>query len=134
MLKHEMARSGKHVIRTETLKNRIRPHVEITTDDANEKYLMEGGLAQTVQSVLWQDGWRSVKDGYFVSLEECENLVRLKQMLRNANTRKDQAEKAYENVKSVECRQLVIAGIECDELIEEPSEEDLIAELEADAI
>ena len=35
-----------------------------------------------------------------------------------------------ENVKSVECRQLVIAGIECDELIEEPSEEDLIAELE----
>lgn len=95
---------------------------------------MEVGIVQVAQSVLWADGWRSVTDGYFVSLHDCEDLVRLKLMVRNSDNRVKVTIRKNGEVKACEAKQLKIAGLECDELVPEPSYEDLIADLEADAI
>lgn len=135
LLKDELARKEKHVIKTATLKDRIMLHIPMQeVDDTDIQYLVEAGLVQVVQSVLHEDGWRSVANGYFVSLSDCKDLQRLKIMVRNADSRSIIAEGVADMVREVEARQLTIAGIECDELIEEPCYEDYIAELEADAI
>lgn len=134
LLKDELARKEKHVIKTSTLKERIMLHVPAKVDDTDLQYLIDTGLVQVVQSVLHADGWRSVADGYFALLNECEDLSRLKIMVRNADTRVIMAEGVAGEVRQVEARQMAFVGIDCEELIEEPCYEDYIADLEADAI
>ena len=134
LLKEELARKEKHVIKTATLKERIMLHVPTKVDDTDIQYLIDTGLVQVVQSVLHADGWRSVADGYFVSLSDCEDLPRLKIMVRNADSRAIIAETVAGEVRQVEARQMTFVGIECEELIEEPCYEDYLADLEADAI
>lgn len=109
-------------------------HVPLHTEDENELYLIDVGIVQVAQSVLWADGWRSVADGYFASLHDCKDLVQLKLMLKNSDRRVESAVRINGEVKMYESRQLKIAGLDCDELVAEPSYEDLIADLEADAV
>ena len=134
LIKERLADTGKHIIKTETLKSNIMAHVPLNTEDENELYLIDVGIVQVAQSVLWADGWRSVADGYFASLHDCKNLVQLKLMLKNSDRRVESAVRINGEVKMYESRQLKIAGLDCDELVAEPSYEDLIADLEADAV
>lgn len=127
-----MADTGKEVIKTSTLKKRILMHGDIDTDDANTAYLAYIGLGQVVQSVLGQDGWRSVLgNGYFAAPSVCEHGVWLKEMLRNAETRVKSAESAYENVRQIA---FAFDGAELSGMVEEPNIEDIVADLEAHAI
>lgn len=134
LIKERLADTGKHIIKTETLKSNIMAHVPLDTEDENELYLIDVGIVQVAQSVLWADGWRSVADGYFASLHDCKDLVQLKLMLKNSDRRVESAVRINGEVKMYESRQLKIAGLDCDELVAEPSYEDLIADLEADAV
>lgn len=134
LIKERLADTGKHIIKTETLKSNIMAHVPLNTEDENELYLIDVGIVQVAQSVLWADGWRSVADGYFASLHDCKDLVQLKLMLKNSDRRVESAVRINGEVKMYESRQLKIAGLDCDELVAEPSYEDLIADLEADAV
>lgn len=124
---------NKHVIRTETMKNRILGHSDIVTSDTNTRYLAEIGIQQVIQSVLNSNGFYSVANGFFVSLNECKNLVRLKIMLRNANRREESAEGTKDTMEAITFRQLKMEGLEL-ELVEEPAFDELIEDLEADAI
>ena len=128
-----MRLGNKHVIRTDTMKTRILLHSEINAGDANTRYLAELGIQQVVQSVLNSNGFYSVTNGFFVSLNECKNLVRLKIMLKNASRREESAEWTKDKMESITFKQLKMEGIEL-ELVEEPAFDDLIADLEADAI
>lgn len=134
LIKERLASTGKHIIKTETLKANIMAHITLHTKDENELYLIDVGIVQVAQSVLWADGWRSVADGYFASLHDCKDLVQLKLMLKNSDRRVESAVRINGEVKMYESRQLKIAGLDCDELVAEPSYEDLIADLEADAV
>ena len=122
------------VIKTETLKNRILAHRDIQTDDENTKYLAEVGLVQVAQSVLWADGWRSVAEGYFMSLHACEDLEKLKIMHRNTSNRVYVAVDVDGEVQECIAKQMTLQGIDDEELIEEQDRDDLIADLEARAI
>jgi hypothetical protein len=128
-----MVFENKHVIRTETMKNRILGHSDIVTSDTNTRYLAEIGIQQVIQSVLNSNGFYSVANGFFVSLNECKNLVRLKIMLRNANRREESAEGTKDTMEAITFRQLKMEGLEL-ELVEEPAFDELIEDLEADAI
>lgn len=128
-----MVFENKHVIRTETMKSRILGHSGIMTSDTNTRYLAELGIQQVVQSVLNSNGFYSVANGFFVSLSECKNLVRLKIMLRNANRREESAEGTKDTMEAITFKQLKMEGLEL-ELVEEPAFDELIADLEADAI
>ncbi len=132
LLKQEMSKTGKEVIKTSTLKNRVLAHSEISTKDANTLYLASVGLTQVIQSVLWADGWRSVLgNGYFAAPSICKHGTWLKEMLKNAENRAKNFEAACDGV-----RQLAMAfdGAELDGMYEEPSIEDIVADLEAHAI
>lgn len=115
------------------MKTRILGHSEIMTSDANTRYLAEVGIQQVIQSVLNSNGFYSVANGFFVSLHECKNLVRLKIMLKNASRREESAEGTKDTMEAITFKQLKMEGIEL-ELVEEPAFDDLIADLEADAI
>lgn len=130
-IKRELADNGKHLIRTATLKDRILSHVDVPVGDENIDYLISLGVQQAAQSVLWADGWRSVVDGFFANLSENKNLLRFKLMDRNAYTRKERSEAAYEMVHQTV---MSFAGADFIGLVEEPSTEEIIADLEADAI
>ena len=132
-IREEMVFENKHVIRTETMKSRILGHSDIMTSDTNTRYLAELGIQQVVQSVLNSNGFYSVANGFFVSLSECKNLVRLKIMLRNANRREESAEGTKDTMEAITFKQLKMEGLEL-ELVEEPAFDELIADLEADAI
>lgn len=130
----ELVEQSRDVIRTETLKNRILAHSDIVTDDENTKYLAEIGLVQVAQSVLWADGWRSVAEGYFMSLHACEDLGKLKIMHRNASKRVYVAVDVDGEVQECIAKQMTIQGIDNEDLIEEQDRDDLIADLESRAI
>ena len=122
------------MIKTETLKNRILAHGDIITDDENTRYLAEVGLVQVAQSVLWADGWRSVAEGYFMSLYACEDLRKLKIMHRNSSNRVYVAVDVDGEVQECIAKQMTIQGVEDEELIEEQDRDDLVADLESRAI
>lgn len=122
------------MIKTETLKDRILAHGDIITDDENTRYLAEGGLVQVAQSVLWADGWRSVAEGYFMSLHACEDLRKLKIMHRNSSNRVYVAVDVDGEVQECIAKQMTIQGVEDEELIEEQDRDDLVADLESRAI
>lgn len=128
-----MARKGKYVIKTSTLRERILIHCEIKSNDPNTQYLANCGLTQTVQSVLQTDGWRSViGNGYFLPASDAKKAEWATFLRKNAKARVGQAEAAYEVV-----RQLTMNFEdfeEIDDFIEEPAIEDVIADLEAYAI
>lgn len=122
------------MIKTETLKDRILAHGDIITDDENTRYLAEVGLVQVAQSVLWADGWRSVAEGYFMSLHACEDLRKLKIMHRNSSNRVYVAVDVDGEVQECIAKQMTIQGVENEELIEEQDRDDLVADLESRAI
>lgn len=122
------------MIKTETLKDRILAHGDIITDDENTRYLAEVGLVQVAQSVLWADGWRSVAEGYFMSLHACEDLRKLKIMHRNSSNRVYVAVDVDGEVQECIAKQMTIQGVEDEELIEEQDRDDLFADLESRAI
>ena len=122
------------MIKTETLKDRILAHGDIITDDENTRYLAEVGLVQVAQSVLWADGWRSVAEGYFMSLHACEDLRKLKIMHRNSSKRVYAAVDVDGEVQECIAKQMTIQGVEDEELIEEQDRDDLVADLESRAI
>lgn len=122
------------MIKTETLKDRILAHGDIITDDENTRYLAEVGLVQVAQSVLWADGWRSVAEGYFMSLHAREDLRKLKIMHRNSSNRVYVAVDVDGEVQECIAKQMTIQGVEDEELIEEQDRDDLVADLESRAI
>lgn len=130
----KLAIEGKQFIRTSTLKDGILRHTEIMTDDGNTRHLAEIGIGQVIQKTLQSAGWKSVAGGYFVNTAECAELPILKRLVRNAHGRTVAAELTEDTIRGYEARQLAIAGIDCDELVEEPAWEDLIVELEQHAV
>lgn len=85
-LESEVEISGKHGIKTETIKERLFAsnyfHIDCNNDDS--EYLAHAGLGQVIQKCLQNKGYRSVVTGRFVNYEKCDNIHYLNQMLTNA--------------------------------------------------
>lgn len=76
--------TGRHLIRTETIKEAVRERIDIGGVNEESDYLIDVGIGQVVQSVLYSKGYRSVQTGYFVNLDKCENPFYLTNLLNNA--------------------------------------------------
>lgn len=81
-------REEKHVIKTASIKGLIPSG--LTSDwmgqDTETAYLAKCGLAQVIQSRLYEHGYRSLGDGYFVKLDSCSNPEYLVELYNNADT------------------------------------------------
>jgi hypothetical protein len=79
---------GKHVIKTGSIKERIPNSIvsDWIDQDTETAYLAKCGLAQVVQSRLYEHGYRSLGNGYFVKLDICKNPEYLVELYNNADT------------------------------------------------
>lgn len=79
---------GKHVIKTSSIKDHV-PH-DLVSDwidqDTETSYLAKTGFGQVVQSRLYEHGYRSLGNGYFVKLDICDNPEYLVELYNNADT------------------------------------------------
>lgn len=88
VLEAKADREGKHVIKTGS----IRKHIpnRLVSDwiglDTETAYLAKCGLTQVVQSRLYEHGYRSLGDGFFVKLDTCSNPEYLVELYNNADT------------------------------------------------
>ena len=81
-------REEKHVIKNSSIdtlvpKSLVSDWYEIDTETA---YLAKCGFAQVKQSRLYEHGYRSLGDGYFVKLDSCSNPEYLVELYNNADT------------------------------------------------
>lgn len=79
---------GKHVLKTESIKKHIPDNLisDWKDQDTETAYLAKCGLAQVVQSRLYEHGYRSLGNGYFVKLDICSNPEYLVELYNNADT------------------------------------------------
>ena len=91
----------KHAIRTDTIKQRCRIKFPMDDDDNDDlSYLASVGLAQVIQSQLYERGYRSVRVGIFVNFNTCNDPYYLAAMLDNAEiTEKEKIWKRQDLIK-----------------------------------
>ena len=88
VLEAKADREGKHVIRTSSIKALIPGHLvsDWIGQDTETAYLAKCGLAQVIQSRLYEHGYRSLGGGYFVKLDICSNPEYLVELYNSADT------------------------------------------------
>ena len=84
-----MEGQGKHLIRTDSIRERIKDRMNLAGVDDDSDYLVDVGIGQVIQSVLYSRDYRSVQTGYFVNLAKCDNPTYLNRLLANAETAED---------------------------------------------
>lgn len=101
VLEAALEESNKHVIRSETLRKRVLLHIDISNEDKDIEAMTRTGFSQAVEQRLYRAGYRSVKVGYFVNLEKCENIVYLNELLRNADVRIEDKARIKDRIREI---------------------------------
>ena len=132
----QMAETNKHVIRVNTVKARAMEHIVFDGQNEDTKKCTEVGFDQMVHSRLNEHGYRSVRTGRFINLERCDSVIRLEELLKNADTNIEDKKKIWKRIKDKLDGQMkmsfdgaVLVGYE-----ETMTEEEFLADLEADAV
>lgn len=129
---------GKHLLKTDTICRMIGSQIDLTDDIPERRELLDIGIRQVIQSRLYAHNYYSVETGYFVNIDNCENLSYLKMIIDN----KDEGIKVHVKARN---RILEIKGLngqacfvpdEHNELkiVYSQTKEELIEDLETDAV
>jgi hypothetical protein len=136
----EMKTAEKHLIRTETIMNRLRNNIDMTDENPEREELLEAGAKQLIQSRLYALGYFSITTGYFVNLAECENLRYLEMLFHSKDSTievKTKARNALKRLKGLDGQMMLTPDPfdpELLKLIETKTEEEIMEDIEADAI
>lgn len=136
----EMKMAGKHLIKTETIMNRLRNNIDMTDENPEREELIRDGAKQLIQGRLYALGYFSVITGYFVNLAECENLRYLEMLFNSKDSTIEVKTKARNRMKVLKGLngQMVFTPDPLDpellKLIETKTEEEIMEDIEADAL
>lgn len=136
----EMRELGKHLIKTETVMLRLRNHIDMTDETPEREELLKDGAKQLIQGRLYALGYFSITTGYFVNLAECENLRYLEMLLHSKDSTLEVKTKARNELKKRKGLngQMVLTPDPFDpellKLIETKTEEEIMEDIEADAL
>ncbi|MBR3320750.1 MAG: hypothetical protein IKG04_02270 [Exiguobacterium sp.] len=133
----QLMESNKHVIRIETVKNRAMEYIEFDAKNDDTVQCVKIGFDQIVHIRLHDYGYRSVRTGMFINLDDCDNIKRLKELFDSADTSVADKQKVMMRIKKKLDGQMVMQFDEeghCTDYIETMTEEEFVADLEADAI
>ena len=137
-LEGKMQRENKHLIKTETIFDMWRQTRWINDDDPENLRLFECGMRQAMQSRLYENRYFSVDTGYFVNLDQCQNIGYLELIIRNKDTDIEKKVIVRNKIKELKglSGQMVLVPDENNEmfLTETMTEDGLLASLEADAV
>lgn len=136
----EMKMAKKHLIKTETIMNRLRNSIDMTDDNPEREELLEAGAKQLIQGRLYALGYFSITTGYFVNLSECENLRYLKMLFNSKDSTLETKTAARNRMKALKGLNGQIVMVpdpwnpELLNMMETQTEEEIIRDVEADAI
>lgn len=140
VLEAKMAQEDKHIIKTDTIKRIALGEVVISGNNEDTEWLASVGFGQVIQSRLQKRGYRSVRKGRFVCLNNCEDVEYLHQLLQAADISVEEKDDIRNKIRKIRDAKLsgqirfdfdgnIISG-----LFIPLSEEELMEKLEADAV
>ena len=135
-----MIDSDKHVIKTESIKARVSAKTKIHGINENSTYLAGIGLGQVIQSRLNERGYRSVRCGMFVNIDNCDDIDYLNKIVENADQTAETRSRARARIKALRDKKLTgqlefdIHGNVINGIRDTMTEEELLEKLEADAV
>ncbi len=132
----ELEANNKHVIKVDTIKERALEFITIDCNNDDSQKCAEIGFDKSVHDRLYQYGYRSVRVGLFINLDSCENIKRLQELLNSADSSLQDKQKIWAKIKKQLDGQMEMAfnGSEHTGYVETMTEEEFVADLEADAI
>lgn len=135
-----MKMAKKHLIKTETIMNRLRNSIDMTDDNPEREELLEAGAKQLIQGRLYALGYFSITTGYFVNLSECENLRYLEMLFHSKDSTIETKTAARNRMKALKglSGQMVMVpdpwNPELLNMMETKTEDEIMRDVEADAI
>ena len=136
----EMQELGKHLIKTETVMLRLRNHIDMSDETPEREELLRDGAKQLIQGRLYALGYFSITKGRFVNLVECKNLRYLKMLFDSKDSTLEVKTIARNKMKKLKGLngQMVFTPDPLDpellKLIETKTEEEVMQDIEADAL
>ena len=138
LLENRMRREGKHLLKTDTIFRLVTSHIDLTDELPEREELMSIGIKQVIQSRLYAHGYFSIQTGYFVNVEQCENLYYLQSVIDNKDSVIEAKTRARNRIKAIKnlAGQLTLVPDEnnCLQPIISKTPDELQADIEADAI
>lgn len=138
LLETRMKRERKHLLKTDTIIQSVGMHIDLTDDLPEREELLTIGIKQVIQSRLYAHGYFSIQTGYFVNIDQCENLTYLQSIIDNKDNTIDMKVKARNRIKEIKGMpgQLVMIPDEnnCLQTSANKTTEELQADIEADAV
>ena len=137
LIEDRMESNQKHLISTETLKREVRKHLHLSAEGDDSNYCMETGFNHAISSRLYENGYRSVRKGYFVNLDRCKDVDYLMALSQNADLLSE--EKAIvsariREIKNSRCDGQYRWDLETGEIVEMLNEEQFMEKIVEDAV
>ena len=138
ILEERLTAEDKHLIKTDTILMMCGERIDLSDDSNEREELLEIGMRQVIQSRLFSHNYFSVQFGYFVNIDNCENLGYLNMILKSKDAtieRKIAVRNRIKELKSLNGQmQFLPDENQTLTVIETKTKEEIIADLEADAI
>lgn len=138
LLEDRLKKKKKHLMKTDTIFDMCKRHIDLQDDSQEREELLEIGMRQVIQSRLYAHNYFSVQTGYFVNVNDCENLWYLKMIIDGKDTvitGKVAARNRVKELKDLNGQMAIIPdenGIPV--VVENKTFSEIISDLEEDAI
>lgn len=138
LLEEQLRQTGRHLLKTDTIFNVCSDDIDLTDESAEREELLDIGMRQVIQSGLYAHKYFSVETGYFVNITECDNLGYLNLILKSKDStieKKILVRNRIKELKGLDGQMQFVpdeSGILTP--IETKTKEEMIADLDADAI
>lgn len=137
-LEHRLKDEKKHLLKTDTIFRMCQAHFNLDDAVGYRKEFLDIGARQVIQSRLYAHGYFSVQIGYFVKVDECKNIGYLNLMIKGKDNVIEDKIAARNRIKELKAMdgQMVFVPDENNVLtpIETKTKDEIVADLEADAI
>lgn len=142
MLKDRLSVTKKNLIKTETIYKLCTHTIDLTGKDDEQDELLEIGMKQTIQSRLYANRFFSVYKGYFVNVDDCVNIAYLSMVINEKDNIlgskvgvRNDIKKRINELMATNGQMVMVPDKDGILSVEETkTQEEIIADLEADAI
>lgn len=138
LLESQMRHEKKHLLKTDTIIRLVAFHIDLSDELPEREELLVIGIKQVIQGRLYAHGYFSIQTGYFVNIEQCENLFYLQNIIDNKDSTIESKVKARNRIKVLKGLdgQMVLVPDQTNAVWpqETKTAEELQADIEADAV
>ena len=138
LLESQMRHEKKHLLKTDTIIRLVAFHIDLSDELPEREELLAIGIKQVIQGRLYAHGYFSIQTGYFVNIEQCENLFYLQNIIDNKDSTIESKVKARNRIKVLKGLdgQMVLVPDQTNAVWPQETKtvEELQADIEADAV